>query len=1029
MAGQTGPIVTDQLAIAPSIHVVADGEITSFQGFDAALEAAVEAHRQQPSPRVAVHRGDVRRAERLRDIGHNGQVLLSATAAAAAERGLPALFRLHDLGIHRLRDLSPPERVYELRFAEEPSESPPLRSLDVVPNNLPIYLTAFVGRDAELAAVSNLLALHRAVTITGIGGGGKTRLAAHLAAIDGRWRDGIWWVDLQSLADPAAVPEAVARTIGALVEPIGASNRSVAAQLRDRRVLLCLDNCEHLGDAPASLSETLIRTCPEVSVLATSREPLGVPGEAVWGLPTLTAAEALELFVERAAEVSPGFALDASNAAAVRRLCTGLDGIPLAIELAAVWLRTLTPGQIEAGLGDRFSLLVRSARGAAARHQTLAASIDWSHELLGDAERVVFRRLAAFAGGFSLDAARDVCADTAVAADVVVAALAGLVDKSLVVADVSGGVSRYRQLETIRDYAADRLEEAAESDPVRDRHLDHFLAVAEGAEPQLDEDKDSWRARLEPERDNLRTALDRGLAAAEPERGRRLAAAIPWLWNLRGRGPEGIAYLRRAIERAPAERSALQVRLLTAMAMIADTVAPDQNPAADGLEIASELGDERLRGRCLLLSAVATFYRDFDAGWRQCEEALRSAQLADDGYVIDGAHALQGLILHLRDDHEGARALFDAAARGLVARGDRGIAATVATFQSGSALYCGDVVTARRHAERAVQLAEPLGDYHRVGTARSQVALVHGFAGDLDAGLRVMGDLLRIVDGAGQGAFVPGMARVLGQLHLWRGDPEEALRWLAPGPPSPPPTVTFLDAMAMPALAAALRHTGRRDEAAQLLDRAVHLARATGMARVLADSIEQQAHLAADDDPNRAADLHHEALVLRVEKGLRALYVDSLDGLGLVLARTNRPHDAVRLLAAADSGRRALSYPRHPIDDPGYEATVTRLRTELGDDEFGERWEAGAETQLEDAVAWARRTRGSRGRPASGWASLTPTELDVVRLVADGLSNPDIGARLFISRGTVKTHLAHIFVKLDVTNRTELASLAASRRG
>jgi predicted ATPase/DNA-binding CsgD family transcriptional regulator len=900
-----------------------------------------------------------------------------------------------------------------------------------VPHNLPVQLTGFVGRRAERAGVADVLRDRRLVTLTGVGGAGKTRLAVQVAADQAeRWPDGVWWVELGAVADPADVAEAVASTLGVLVEPVRGPLGSVTVALRDCRTLVCLDNCEHVLAGAAEVAAAVLRACPEATVLATSREPLGLPGEAVWQVPPLTADDALALFVERAGAVRPGFTLDASGEAAVRAMCARLDGIPLALELAAAWLRTLTPQQIEAGLDDRFGLLVRGPRGAAPRQQTLAASIDWSHALLEETDRVVFRRLAVFPGGFGLDAARSVAAAGPVGRDDVLEALGRLVDKSLVVAEPRGGEARYRLLETIREFAAGRLEEAGEVAATRDRHLAHMLAFAEGIEPELRRDMDAWRTRLELEHANLRAALDWGLAAPDPEPGRRLAAALPWLWHLHGQGPEGLDFLRRAVRRAPEDRSRLQARLLAGIALVADTASPfglEFDAAQRALEIATEQGDQPLRALCLALSGVGRFFTDFDAAWELGVEALEVAEAAGDAFVADAARALQGIILHLRDRHQAAEPLLAAAVEGLLRR-HRGIAATALGFQAAGALATGRIGPARRLATQAVRAAEPLGDYHRVGSTRSVLALVHGLAGDLQGGLELMRPVLRLVEGAENEVFVPGMARTMGALELWRGRPEAAARWFEREARSTDQGAeTWIAAQAMPGLGAALGSTGQPDRARAVLERAVAVARRLGMPRVVAEALEQQAHLAAADDPERAVDLHHEALAERVGHGLRTFYVDSLDALATLAGRAEPTAEAVRVLAASDRARAAMGYPRAPAGRAAADTAVEGLRAALGDRAFAEAWAEGARLTLDEAVAYVRRARGSRRRPSTGWDSLTPTELEVVRLVGDGLSNPEIGRRLFMSRGTVKAHLSHVYAKLGVANRTELATLSGQR--
>ena len=952
----------------PAVFATPEEALATLTGGPAALHTGDVLLRDDGTPTGPA----VRRCRHLRELA-DGRTLVSARTAAELP-GRP----LHDLGVHRLPDLTGPERIFQLG-----GRPGPLRSLDTTPNNLPVQLTGFVGRGTETAELERRIAGGQLVTLAGTGGSGKTRLAAQVAAAGaGRWPDGVWWVELDTEA--AEVAELVAATLGVPVEPHVGAVRSVVTHLRDRRVLLCLDNCEQVLDGVAGLAVELLRSCPEVALLATSREPVGVPGETVWRVPPLAVEEAVALFAERAGAVRPLFTVDTSSAAAVRSVCTRLDGIPLAVELAAAWLGTLTPHQIDAGLDDRFALLTRGPRGVPARQQTLAASIAWSHDQLDDEDRAVFRRLAVFAGGFTLDAAGGP------------AALGRLVDKSLVLAENG----RYRMLETIREYAAARLAEAGETDAVRDRHLDHFLALAEAAEPDLDRDKDAWRTRMEPERDNLRAALEWGLAQEDPTRGRRLAAAVAWLWNLRGRGHEGLAYLKRAVARCPDERSTLQARLLTGMGLVADTTAPfDLEAARLGLEIATELGEASLRARCLTLTALGHLYTDFDVAWDVALEAEKAA--GTDGFARDSALMLRGIILHARDRHGEAEPLLAEAAEGLLRRGDRGLASTVLSTQSAIALASADLPRARELAERAVEVAAPLGDFHRVNTTLCRLALVHCLAGEVDAGFRVMEPFLRLVETAGD-VFVPGMAGVMGELHRRRGSFEEAERWFAreaiPG--------TYMASQGLAERGAVLRALGRPSEAAEVLATAVELTRRWGLRSALADALDQQGYLA---EPERAAELHHEALTLRLDHGLRLGVLDSLDALTTLLARTGRPADAARVFVSATRARAELGFPRPPAEQP--ELALTTEEEPMS---------------LDDVVAFVRRTRGARGRPSSGWGSLTPTELEVVKLAAEGSTNPEIGAKLFMSRGTVKTHLAHVYTKLGIANRTELATVAAA---
>jgi predicted ATPase/DNA-binding CsgD family transcriptional regulator len=977
------PDLTRPATAAATWFVAADGEAAT--GATDGLSAAEAIRRKRPDAALAVDVAGregtgAARARRLSEIGRPGQTLVSAAAAAALADSVP----LHDLGVHRLRDLSLPERV----FAVGPPGEAPLRSLDATPNNLQSRATSFVGRDAELAELRGRLTHARLLTITGPGGSGKTRLAAQLAAgeVDRR-PDGVWWVELGDVADPGQVAQTVAAELGVLVDPAQGTVALLRAQLASRRLLVCLDNCEHVLAAAADVAGALFAGCPEITVVATSREPLGLTGELVWRVPPLPTAEARALFVARAAHVQPGLELDADAEAAVDSMCTRLDGSPLALELAAAWLRTLSPAQIEAGLDDRFALLVRSPRDAVPRHASLLASVAWSHDLLDAGDRAVFRRLAIFPVGFDLDAARAVCGAGADA----LGALARLVDKSLVVADGA----RFRLPETIRAFAADRLRAAGERRATADRLLAHLLGRVREAAPLRDRDKDAWRAALAPEHDNLRAAIEHGLDADDPEPARALVAELPWLWQMHRQGQEGLGFLRRAIARAPEDRSRVQAQLLTGVALVADTAGPldlEYDAAQRARELATELGDERLLSLCLVLAGVGCFYTDFDEA---CELALEAEQLAaaaGDHFVTHAGRALRGIVAHLRDEHDGARALLGGAADELAARGDRGVASSALAFLSGSALATGDVVGARELAERAVATAAPLADHLRIGMGRAALALALGATGDVDGGFAALAPVRALADDV----FLPEVNRALGVLHLRAGDAGAAIGRLAVEAGSTDGgRPTYLAIRALPAMAEAQRHTGDREAAAATAARGAGLARERGMPAVLADCLDEQAYLQED------ADGHHQALAIRVAHGLRPGIIRSLDALSTHAADDQAPR--LRDAAAA-------------------------ARLDLGLGERGERQPAGGDVMaLEAAAAYASRARGPRRRPDAGWESLTPTEAEVVGLAVDGLSNPDIGARLFMSRSTVKTHLSHVYAKLGVANRTELAARAGRR--
>lgn len=512
-------------------------------------------------------------AARVMSVAHGGQVLISQTTHDLLQNNLPGNVTLRDMGEHRLKDLRSPLHLYQLAAPDLPQEFPAITSFNALPNNLPVQLTRFIGREKELAEVERLLAGTRLLTLTGSGGTGKTRLSLQAAAGGlEHFPQGVWLVELASVMDPQIVVQIVANVL-AVRETSGRTLQDALVDyLRYKTLLLVLDNCEHLIEACAQLANNLLHACPDLKILASSREALGIAGEATFlvpslslppalktpgsiPLPDLQQSEAVRLFVERAQAVSPAFRLEADNAPAVAHICRRLDGIPLAIELAAARVKMLAPTQIAARLDDSFRLLTGGSRTALPRQQTLKALIDWSWMLLSDSEKKLLRRLSVFAGSFNLEAVESVCADLdpvpagalPLSQDEILDLLEGLVNKSLVQAEEQGSEARYRLLLTIREYATDQLQLSSEAAGVRNRHLVFFARLAEDAEPHLMKaEMLDWIDQLERDADNLRAALEWGLAGCHPA-ALSLAKGLIHYWSQCGLDSEGWRWLERAI--------------------------------------------------------------------------------------------------------------------------------------------------------------------------------------------------------------------------------------------------------------------------------------------------------------------------------------------------------------------------------------------------------------------------------------------------------------------------------------------------
>ena len=464
-----------------------------------------------------------------------------------------------------------------------------------------------MGRDAQVTQVRELLTQSRLVTLTGAGGVGKTRLAVQVAAaMAPEFGDGVWYVDLAPITDPELVPVTVARALGLPDQPGRSTMDTLLRFVRDRQMLVVLDNCEHLLDASAELVVALLTAAPKLTLLATSREPIGVAGEVSWRVPSLSLAdEAVELFCDRARQARPDFALTDDNAAVLGEICARLDGVPLAIELAAARVRALSLAEILDSLHDRFRLLTGGARTAVRRQQTLRASVDWSHALLTEPERVLFRRLAVFMGGFGIASAQAVAVGGDVTRYQVLDQLTLLVDKSLVVADDSGGRTRYRLLETVRQYALEKLGESGEADAVRTRHRDHYTAMAALLDAPAGTDYEQRLEQADTEIDNLRAAFAWSRENSDVELALALASSLQPLWQARGRLREGLAWFDTALAdleaQHPGVAAAVRARALADRAMLAiwmgDADSLDQ--AQQALAIAREVDDPALLARAL----------------------------------------------------------------------------------------------------------------------------------------------------------------------------------------------------------------------------------------------------------------------------------------------------------------------------------------------------------------------------------------------------------------------------------------------
>ncbi len=971
------------------------------------------------------------RCARLRSIAHGGQVIVSDSAHDLLVDNAVDGVAWRDLGTHRLKGLERVERVWQLCHPDLAADFPPLRSIDVSPSNLPVDLTSFVGRDAELREVRDALQRQRVVTLTGTGGCGKTRLALRAAAEElENFAGGVRWIELAPLSDAALVPLAIATGLGHRPDHGRPWTETLPEQLGDRDLLAVLDNCEQVLESTAAFVTELLQLLPRLRIIATSREPLGIAGETAWRVPSLDAETSQSLFVDRARQARARFEPDEDDLASIARICTRLDHLPLAIELAAARVRMMQPARIAQALDDRFRLLTGGGRTVMPRQQTLEASVAWSHELLDEQERAVLRRLSVFSSGFTLEAAEAVCADELVDSYAVLELVTRLVDKSLV--QVNDECSRYRLLETIRQYASERLVESGESADVRDRHLEFFLQLAEAAAPTFVTGAGpASLARLDEEQDNLDAALDWAEAGGAQETMLRMVTALALFFELRGHLAEGVRWFERALE-ADGPESVFRARALWGaahVALYAREYGIMMQRAPEALAMAESIGDTWTQARALNTIGYAEVFLDPGRAGDTLARSIALGREINDSWAI--ADGLKMLSAARATQHrlDATRATIDELGDVATKLGNLFFRAWYRTGNGFIALARGDIGTARRELEFALDDCRAVGDPSTGSIASSWLADVDTLAGDYPAAARRLDALNRPVTADDFPADEPTVI-ASATLALGIADPQGALTELE--------KLAFTDhGFVVPVWAswssllrgAAHLALGDCDAAADALDTARRYAGAPLDNPYLAAGADYQLGLLARrrGQARESERLHHDALAIRHQHGFLPGVVDSLEALARLAADGESYPEAARLLGATSTARTTNGFARRPVDLVEHDELVALIRENLGAEEFGSAWSEGEALTTDDAIAYAARARSERKRPSSGWDALTPMENQVVALAAEGLTNPQIAERLFVARGTVKIHLSHIFSKLGVSTRAELAS-AATRR-
>ncbi|MCS7224303.1 MAG: tetratricopeptide repeat protein [Armatimonadetes bacterium] len=892
----------------------------------AAIEAQLELLKQDFGPvgplkvRTAIHTGEaeerdgdyfgptLNRCARILGICHGGQILLSSATADVVRDALGSAIHLKDLGEHRLRDLIRPERIYQVVHPELRADFPPLKGLEAYPNNLPVQLTSFIGREKEIEEVKQIIQRSRMLTLVGTGGVGKTRLSLQVGAeILEDFPGGVWFIELAPITDGAFIPSAIASALSLREEPGKEVMNLIIGYLRDRDCLLVLDNCEHLLDDSARLADRLLKACPKIKILASSRQALGVPGEITWRVPSLPTPEptkkiqpdqmlhyaSVRLFEERARTANPSFEINEETAPWVAQICWRLDGIPLALELAAARMRTMTVQQIAQRLDRMFQILTAGSRTLLPRQQTLRALIDWSYDLLQPKERIVFRRLSVFSGSFTEQAAEAIIPDLpdraaenpdeAVEDFELITILADLVDKSLLLLDDSSTEVRYRMLQTLRAYAEEKLAGTGEAEILKRRHAEHYVAFAEEAEGKLSgADQKVWLEKLDWDHDNIRAAIQWALEA-EPSLAFRFVNALWRFWEVRGFWSEGREWLERCLGKR-------------------DQVS------------------DQLAAEAFLSAGVLSWHQgDYPRAEQSFQEALALFEQVGDPRGVANALNNLGLVAHARGDFRSARSYYERALEVQRERkNDRGIATALNNLGL-IAFEQGDFETALKFYQEALQIQRKIGHRGWQATTLNNLGLVAFEIGRLDEALRYHEESLAIRKELGDRAGTAMSYCNLGDVWLQKdGDIEKAESF-------------YKESLIL------RRDLGDKMGVALSLHR-------LGCLELIRDNW--------DDAEKLLAECLSIFYSLEMKEGIAI----ALEALAQLFCRQGNGVDAVLLLGAATALREQIGIPLLPSQRPLIDSCTSRLKEGLGTERFQEIFEQGKRQPLEEVVRIALRT-------------------------------------------------------------------------
>lgn len=1040
-------------------QIVGDAFCAAFHKAGDALKAAIRAQQDlQDEPwddvtiyvRMGLHTGEAEFdgreysgyptlsfVQRVTSAGHGGQILVSSSTENLLREQLPEHIGLRNMGLQKFAGVSSAVRIYQVIAPELPTEFPPLRTQGNLPNNLPTQLTSFVGREQELGEIKRLLQNTHLLTLIGPGGTGKTRLSIQAASeILGQYPDGVWFVDLAPILDPLLVPRTTAIAVGLRDEPQRPVIDMLCDYLQDKKTLLILDNCEHLIDACARMADQILHIGLDVRILASSREALGISGEVTYHVPSLglpdisnlppvellSQYEAVRLFIDRATSAVPTFTVTNQNAPALAQVCHHLDGIPLAIELAAAKIRVLSLEQIAERIDDRFRFLTGGSRTTLERHQTLRAAIDWSYNLLSPAEQVFFRRLSVFVGGWTLEAAESVCDGESIQIYDILNLLEQLINKSLVVKEDIKRESRYSMLETIRQYANEKLVEAGENDSLRDRHLEYFLKFAASAENHLMRPEQiEWLPLVDAEYEDLRLAFEWALSKESAEPSLNLSQALEWFWEIRGHQLEALSWMDKALAKSSQNESrnekAARARALYQFARLQLRLSDYEkalSAAEASLTLASESAEQRdiaIARLCVGLALLA-WGINIDRAHPLIEQSLADFQaLKEPFWEAEAFFALYGSLAR-----EGKVKFGKVYLRRLELARKAGEHLSLANSLSEYANWLfrmGHEQAARKYANESDLYYKQIG----LETGNENAYLFAEIAwedGDYQKARSLFTQLVEHLSLLGDTWTVSFFKAKLGILAIEEGELQGA-------------EYELKEALAL---------VQKLGDKAHIANRLIELSKLSYI----------QGNLSAFKQYIRETFALKNYFVSLFQKGYLILCI-------LPSIYAQKPEIAARIMGAFESTKMEMedNYRARAVDRKYYEQAEAYVRQTLGEAAFEGFFAIGQQMTVDEALnlAWEATEEITEIKlPPSGndkqsfipayipshrqaekqkYGGLTTREREVAAQIAQGKSNQTIAGDLFLSLKTVEAHVTRILTKLGFTSRAQIAAWAVAK--